>query len=108
MVGLEEDEAVGDAYETIMTRVRRYPPEAVVWGVEVQEMVKAGMETIVGLAKDPQFGHMLVFGLGGIYVEVLKDVSFRITPLTPNDAREMIAERCSVVRGCSTSWWKTS
>ncbi|MBI2865471.1 MAG: acetate--CoA ligase family protein [Chloroflexi bacterium] len=92
VVGLQNDEEVGDAYETILARVRRFMPKAVVWGVEVQEMVTSGKETIIGLVKDPQFGHMLMFGLGGIYVEVLKDVSFRITPLTLSDAREMISQ----------------
>jgi acetyltransferase len=58
--------------------------------VLVQEMVRGGRETIVGLSRDPQFGPLLMFGLGGIYVEVLKDVSFRVAPIARVEAEEMI------------------
>ena len=57
-------------------------PAAHIYGVMIQEMIHDGKEVIVGITKDPQFGHMIMFGLGGIYVEVLKDISFRITPLS--------------------------
>ena len=63
-----------------------------VQGVSVQPMARPGIEVIVGMSKDPQFGPVLMFGLGGILVEVLKDVSFRIVPVSKNDAKEMIKE----------------
>ena len=61
-------------------------------GVAVQKMAPAGTEVIVGMSKDPQFGPVMMFGLGGILVEILKDVAFRIVPLEPKDAREMVRE----------------
>jgi acetyltransferase len=64
--------------------------DADVWGVAVQEMVKQGKEVILGVNRDPTFGPMLMFGLGGIYVEVIKDVVFRIAPVTPVEAEEMV------------------
>jgi acetyltransferase len=67
-------------------------PEAEIWGVSIQQMVTQGKEVIMGMSRDPQFGPMIMFGLGGIYVEVLKDVTFRIAPLTERDAREMQSE----------------
>ncbi|HEY3418320.1 MAG TPA: acetate--CoA ligase family protein, partial [Armatimonadota bacterium] len=65
---------------------------AEIWGVSIQQMVTQGKEVIMGMSRDPQFGPMIMFGLGGIYVEVLKDVTFRIAPLTERDAREMQSE----------------
>jgi acyl-CoA synthetase (NDP forming) len=67
-------------------------PDADVWGVTVQQMVPAGREIIVGIDRDPQFGPLLMFGLGGVYVEVLHDVVFRLCPVSPEEAREMISE----------------
>jgi len=67
-------------------------PSANIEGVAVQGMAKAGTEVIIGMTKDPSFGPVLMFGLGGIFVEVLKDVAFRIVPLEKNDASEMINE----------------
>jgi acetyl coenzyme A synthetase (ADP forming)-like protein len=89
-VGLENDKAVSMAYEEILNRAYRYLPDADVWGVAIQEMVKVGREVIVGVNKDPTFGHLMMFGLGGIYVEVLKDVVFRVAPLTRSEAEEMV------------------
>lgn len=83
---------VAQAYEAIMAAAQRYAPGATILGVAVQPMARPGIEVIVGLTTDAQFGPVLMFGLGGIFVEVLKDVSFRIVPLTRRDAREMIAE----------------
>jgi acetyl-CoA synthetase (ADP-forming) len=83
---------VKDAYEKIMKNVKKHKPEAKIVGVLVQEMAPASTEVIVGSTKDPQFGPALMFGLGGIFVEVLKDVTFRIAPITESDAREMITE----------------
>jgi acyl-CoA synthetase (NDP forming) len=91
-VGLKNEKEVRLAYEEIINRAYRYLPDADVWGVAVQEMVKVGKEVIVGMTKDPTFGPMLMFGLGGIYVEVLQDVVFRIAPLTRAEADEMVRE----------------
>ncbi|MHB1016374.1 MAG: acetate--CoA ligase family protein [Coriobacteriia bacterium] len=80
------------AYDAIMRRVLHRLPDATIWGVTLQEQVAPGREVIIGVNRDPAFGPILMFGLGGIYVEVLKDVSFRLCPVTPDEAREMIGE----------------
>jgi acyl-CoA synthetase (NDP forming) len=80
------------AYKEIMEGARDKNPAALIQGVSVQKMAKPGVEVIVGASKDPQFGPVIMFGLGGIFVEVLKDVSFRIIPLGRKDALEMIEE----------------
>jgi acyl-CoA synthetase (NDP forming) len=89
-LGLEDRDEVVDAYQAIMRSCLRYKPDAVMEGVEVVEMVRPGVETIVGARQDPSFGPVAMFGLGGIYVEVMKDVSFRAAPISPRVAREMI------------------
>jgi len=91
-VGLQGEEAVREAYHEIRDNARRRMPQAEIRGVLVQEMVAGGKEVILGMTRDPQFGPLLMFGLGGIYVEVLKDVSFRLAPLTRRDAEEMVRE----------------
>lgn len=92
-VGLENSEEVFDAYELMVYRAQRYLPEARIWGCLVQEMMPSGgLEVLVGMNRDPQFGPLMTFGLGGIYVETLKDVTFRIAPFSRNEAREMLAE----------------
>jgi len=83
---------VRDAYDLIVYRAGRYVPDARVWGCLVQEMVTEGREILVGMNRDPQFGPLVAFGLGGIYVEALKDVAFRIAPFSEEEAREMIHE----------------
>ncbi|MDH4207948.1 MAG: acetate--CoA ligase family protein, partial [Anaerolineae bacterium] len=83
---------VRDAFDLLMYRANRYMPQAEVWGALVQEMVPQGREVLIGMNRDPQFGPLLVLGLGGIYVEVLKDVSFRIAPIARWEAEEMIEE----------------
>jgi acyl-CoA synthetase (NDP forming) len=85
-------EQVGKAYDDIVMSAKQYNPSAVIRGVSVQKMSPPGIEVIMGMSRDPQFGPVLMFGLGGILVEILKDVSFRIVPLTPRDAREMVRE----------------
>ncbi len=80
------------AYDEIMNSVRGKHPTANVIGVSVQAMAPPGIEVIVGVSKDPDFGSALMFGLGGVLVELLKDVSFRIIPITRQDAVEMIRE----------------
>jgi len=91
-VGIRDRQEAVDAYDLMMLRVQRYAPDAVLRGVFVQELIQTGREVIVGSTRDPQFGPLVMFGLGGIYVEVLKDVSFRIAPLGKRHARRMIDE----------------
>jgi acyl-CoA synthetase (NDP forming) len=91
-LGLTNASQVGKAYSQIISSVKQVYPEARIDGVSVQTMAPPGVEVIVGMSKDAQFGPVLMFGLGGILVEVLKDVSFRIVPVTERDAREMIKE----------------
>ena len=91
-LNLADASAVREAYERIVTNAKRAAPAASVDGVSVQQMAKPGTEVIVGLTTDPQFGPVMMFGLGGIMVEVLKDVAFRIVPLEPRDAKQMVRE----------------
>jgi acetyltransferase len=91
-INLNNKKDVENAFFEITTRVRNIMPTAHIHGVMIQEMIKDGKEVIIGITNDAQFGHMIMFGLGGIYVEVLKDISFRITPLSQEDAHEMIRE----------------
>ncbi len=74
------------AYGKILENAKKFKPTAEIVGVLVQEMAPQSTEVIVGAIKDPQFGQTLMFGLGGIFVEVLKDVVFRIAPITLEDA----------------------
>lgn len=89
-LGLSGPTEVGDAYELMMARIRKSMPQARLQGVLVQEMVSDGWEIIIGMTRDPQFGPMLMFGLGGVYVEVLRDVSFQLAPISAEDAAEML------------------
>jgi len=91
-LGLKSGAEVAAAYDDIMEAVKQACPGARVAGVSVQSMARPGAEVIIGMSKDPQFGPVLMFGLGGVLVEILRDVSFRIVPLQPRDAREMIQE----------------
>ncbi|MBN1842961.1 MAG: acetate--CoA ligase family protein [Deltaproteobacteria bacterium] len=91
-VKLENDAAVEEAFFDITSNIQLRQPEARILGVMVQEMVTQGKEVILGITRDMQFGPMVMFGLGGIYVEVLKDVSFRIAPLSVESADAMIRE----------------
>jgi acetyl coenzyme A synthetase (ADP forming)-like protein len=92
-VGLQNAEDVRDAYELMVYRAQRYIPEARILGCLVQQMVPAGgIEVLVGMNRDPQFGPLVTFGLGGIYVETLKDVTFRVAPFSPQEAEEMLDE----------------
>ncbi len=84
--------AVAAAFDEIMANCKQAQPGARIAGVSVQQMAKQGTEVIVGMTTDPQFGPVMMFGLGGIMVEVLKDVSFRIVPLTEKDAVQMIGD----------------
>lgn len=91
-LGLKTANQVGKAYDQILPAIRQKYPQARLHGVAVQKMARPGVEVIIGMSKDAQFGPVLMFGLGGILVEVLKDVSFRIVPLSRRDAAEMLRE----------------
>jgi acetyltransferase len=90
-VGVAQSD-VRDTYEDLLVRAENYQPDATVVGVQVQEMVDTdtGTETIVGMTRDPQFGPLVMFGLGGIFVEVMEDTSFRVAPVSERDARSML------------------
>jgi len=88
-IGNEED--VRRTFKDIVESIKKQVPEAVIDGILVEEMAN-GTELIIGTTTDPQFGPMIMFGIGGIFVEVYKDVSFRLIPITPNDAKEMMGE----------------
>ena len=91
-LSLKNVSEVKKAYHEILEAVGKQYPDAVTHGVSVQKMVRPGTEVIVGTSKDPQFGPVIMFGLGGIFVEILKDVSFRIVPVNRKDAQEMTEE----------------
>jgi len=91
-VGIDSAENVTVAFDEIVAAVKKTQPDATIAGIAVQKMAPAGTEVIIGVSKDPQFGPVVMFGLGGILVEVLKDVAFRIVPLEARDARQMIRE----------------
>lgn len=80
------------AYHEVIANARKYDPRAEIDGVLVQEMLKGAKEVIIGVSRDPQFGPSIVFGLGGVAVEVLEDICLRVTPITTTDAQEMIRE----------------
>lgn len=91
-IGLKTPEDVEDAFFEVTTNAKKFMPGVYIRGVSISEMVTGGKEFIIGVSVDTNFGHIIMFGLGGIYVEVLKDISFRITPLRRSDASEMIRE----------------
>ncbi|MCS7275730.1 MAG: acetate--CoA ligase family protein [Dehalococcoidia bacterium] len=91
-LGLKDAQEVATAFAELVESARRHVPDARIEGVSVQAQARPGVEVIMGMSKDPQFGPVLMFGLGGILVEILKDVSFRIVPIEARDAREMIRE----------------
>ena len=89
-VGVADAASARDTYELIEYRARKYSPSARIWGVLVQEQARKGREILVGVSRDPQFGPLIGFGMGGIYVEVLKDVAFRLAPLSREEVREQV------------------
>lgn len=92
MINLRTSKEVKSAFKKILDNVKNHNPNARIAGVTVQELAPESTEVIVGAIKDPQFGQTLMFGLGGIFVEILKDVTFRIAPVTEQEAKEMITE----------------
>ncbi len=89
-LNLESEAEVREAYDELLQQVKAAKNDVKIWGVLVQEMVRGGKETILGMKRDPHFGALLMFGLGGIYVEVLRDVTFRIAPIRELGAQHMI------------------
>ena len=83
---------VREAFDRIVASAKQHEPSATIDGAAVQRMERQGIEVIIGMTKDPQFGAVLMFGLGGVMVEILKDVAFRIIPINERDARQMIDE----------------
>ena len=91
-VGIKDEKEAKTAYQDIIYKVKKYKKEAKISGVIAYSMISQGTEIIIGMMKDPCFGPTIMFGLGGIFVEILKDISFRILPLEERDAEEMISE----------------
>ena len=92
LVNLKNGAEVASAYKKIIENAKNYKADAKIVGVLIQEMAPQSTEVIVGAIKDPQFGQTVMFGLGGVFVELLKDVNFRIAPITAEDAKEMITQ----------------
>jgi len=91
-VNIKDEKEAKLAYQEIISKAKKYNKEARILGIIAYTIVPQGTEIIIGMMKDPHFGPVAMFGLGGIFVEVLKDVSFRIIPLEERDAEEMITE----------------
>ena len=91
-IGIENEKELEENYDQILWNVKKHMPDAKIRGILVQEMIKSKKETIIGMNYDPQFGPIVMFGLGGIYVEILKDVSFRVAPISRKVAKEMVEE----------------
>ena len=91
-LNINNNEELLTAYNEVLNNARKYNPKAQLNGILVQEMVSGGIEVIIGVNNNPQFGPTVIFGLGGIFVEILKDVSMRVAPLSFEDAMEMIKE----------------
>jgi len=89
-LNVTSSEAVADAFDLMMLRIGQRAPEAWIEGIYVEKMVARGLEVIIGMNRDPQFGPMLMFGLGGIFVEVMKDVTFHLAPITREEAIQML------------------
>ena len=90
MLNMANGEAVSDGYDLMMLKIRKRVPDALIEGIYVEQMAKKGLEVIIGMTRDPQFGPMLMFGLGGIFVEVMKDVTFHLAPITEQEAIQML------------------
>ena len=104
LVGVKSAEEVDKGFATIMANAKKYDPKAHLLGVQVQQMLQGGQEVIIGAVTDPSFGKLVAFGLGGVLVEVLKDITFRLAPATREDALSMLdgiaaAEILKGVRG---------
>jgi len=91
-INLVDEKELRTAYENMLKTVRKTFPKAKINGILVQKMIPDGQEVIIGCKKDEQFGHVLMFGLGGIFTEVFSDVSFKVIPIDKNDAEAMVKE----------------
>jgi acetyltransferase len=91
-IGLQDAADVRDAFDLITYRAARYLSEARLWGCVVQKMAPPGLEVLIGMNRDPQFGPLVTFALGGIYVEILKDAAFRLAPFSRSEAEAMLDE----------------
>lgn len=104
LVGVNSAEEAGQGFDTIISNAKKYKADAQIIGVQVQQMLKGGQEVIIGAVTDGSFGKLVAFGLGGVLVEVLKDITFRLAPATKEDAFSMLdgiqaAEMLKGVRG---------
>ena len=91
-IGIKDEKEAESAYQEIIFKAKKYNKRAQIYGVIAYTMIPQTTEIIIGMMKDPHFGPVIMFGLGGIFVEVLKDISFRILPIEERDAEEMINE----------------
>ncbi len=91
-IGIQDEAALRLGYQEILRNAQSHQPNAIIAGVVVQEMIRGGKEMIVGMSRDPQFGPVIVVGIGGIFVEALQDVAMRVAPLTKGDALDMLGE----------------
>jgi len=91
-LNIKDEKEARLAYQEIISKAEKYNKNAKISGAIVDSMIPEGTEIIIGMMKDPHFGPVIMFGLGGIFVEVLKDISFRILPIEARDAEEMISE----------------
>jgi acetyltransferase len=89
-LNLDSPDKVRDAFDLMMLRMNERVPAARIEGVYIEKMCGRGREVILGMTRDPQFGPMLMFGVGGIFVEVMKDVTFHIAPITEDEAMQML------------------
>ncbi len=92
VTGLNDSEGVGQAYDKMVSSIKEQFPQAAIDGVSVQPQAPPGVEIIIGMTRDPQFGPAIMFGLGGVTVEIFNDVSIRIAPLSREDISEMVRE----------------
>ena len=89
-LNLGSAQEVADAFDLMLLRINKHVPNAVIGGIYVEKMAEKGLEVIIGMTRDPQFGPMLMFGLGGIFVEVMKDITFYLAPITESEAIQML------------------
>ena len=101
LVGVKSADDVAKGFQVILENARRYSAEAVIQGVQIQQMLTGGHEVIIGAVTDPAFGKLVAFGLGGVLVEVLKDITFRLAPATSEDALSMLdgIQAAEILRG---------
>ncbi len=94
IIGLDvkDEEEIKEKWDELMDNANGYEPDANILGILINPMIDQGKEVIIGINKDPQFGPVVMFGLGGIFVEILEDVSFRVAPIDEEEAEEMMQE----------------